>query len=162
MDAPTVPFIEPEVWGRSFWEFLDAIVATYPRDDPPPEHRNATYDLLTGLATLLPCPTCRKHYAEFIQKHPVDQALLSRGDLVRFYFLLRRDVAARTRKNTLFHSPEQLWTAIVRRMKVVAASSAKPAALAAKQRFRVPSRVANVGSSNGGEPRKGCNCGGKK
>ena len=47
-------------------------------------------------------------------------------------------------------------------MKVATASGARTALLAApKQRFRVPSRVANVGNGNG-EPRKGCNCGGKK
>lgn len=153
----TVPFIEPEVWGRSFWEFLDAIIATYPKDDPPPEHRNATYDLLKGLATLLPCPTCRKHYAEFIQRHPIDQALVSRGELVRFYFLLRQDVAGRTRKSMPARSPEELWAFIVRRLRVVPAPAVRTSATL-KQRFRVPSRVANVSS----EPRKGCNCGGKK
>lgn len=163
MDAPTVPFIEPEVWGRSFWEFLDAIVATFPRDNPSPEHRNAAYDLLSGLAVLLPCPTCRKHYADFLQRHPLDHALLSRRDLVQFYFLLRNDVAGRTRKNMHAHNPDELWTSIVRRMKVATVSGARTALLATtpKQRFRVPSRVANVANGKG-EPRKGCNCGGKK
>lgn len=156
MDAPTVPFIEPEVWGRSFWEFLDAIVATYPRDNPSPEHRSAAYDLLKGLALLLPCPTCRGHYAEFLQRHSLDHALVSRRDLVRFYFLLRVDVANRTRKNVPARNPDELWTSIVRRMRVATASGSSKIALS-KPRFRVPSRVANT---NGNKP--GCNCGGKK
>lgn len=159
MDAPTIPFIEPEVWGRSFWEFLDAIVATYPRDDPSPEHRNATYDLLTGLATLLPCPTCRGHYAEFIRRHPVDHALVSRRELLQFYFLLKRDVAGRTRKAAP-RSPDDLWSSILRRMRVASTrSSGTP--VARQQPFRVPARVANVGTTTGANVKKGCNCGHK-
>jgi hypothetical protein len=156
MDAPTIPAIAPGVWGRPFWDFLDAIVATFPRDNPSAEHRSAVFELLTSLRVLLPCPTCRKHYNDFVQKHPLDNALVSRRDLVLFYFLLQKDVSGRTKKNMLYRNPDELWASIVRRTKSVAPSGARTTPTL-RQPFRVPARRATEVPTV--VKKKGCNCG---
>lgn len=156
MDLPTFSAIGPEVWGRSYWEFLDAIVATFPKDNPPVDHRNAVYDLLNSLRFLLPCPTCRKHYADFLQKHSLDQALICRKTLVEFYFLLKRDVSHRTNKNSTLRNPDELWQTIIRRMKLAKPTSASLQVTTAKQPFRVPARVYNNAAS--ATVKKGCGC----
>lgn len=152
MDLPTFPSIGPEIWGRSFWEFLDAIIATYPRENPSTEHRGALYNLLHSLQHLLPCPTCRKHYQEFLHTRPLD--LSSRKSLMEFYFTLKRDIAVRTGKPFPFRSPDELWHNITRRLRL-----ARNGPIATpKPIFRVPGRVNQLATAT----KKGCGCGGKK
>ena len=167
MDLPTFPSIAPEVWGRSFWEFLDAIVAVYPREKPSAEHRAAAQNLFQSLQHLLPCPTCRRHYQEFVRTHPLD--LSSRRSLLDFYFNLKRDIAIRTGKPFPFGSSEDLWQNITRRLRLVrnmptlAPMARTPftqkaaAARTGRPPFRVPVRAnATVASV-----KKGCGCGKK-
>lgn len=155
MDHPTFSSIDPEVWGRSFWEFLDSIVATFPKDNPSVEHRNAVYDLLQSLRVLLPCPTCRKHYCDFLQRHqPLEHVLVSRRSLVEFYYSLKKDVSDRTHKNMPVRNPEDMWQTMTRRMKLMTRPGLPNNA--AKTPFRVPARVNNAPIKL---PKKGCNCG---
>jgi hypothetical protein len=184
MDLPTFPSIGPEIWGRSFWEFLDAIVATFPKDNPSIEQRNAVRDLLQSLRYLLPCPTCRKHYNDFVNSHPLDHALVSRRSFVDFYFLLRKDVAGRTNGGFPYHSPDDLWRSITQRLKLtsggippravpnsggVVRNSVQqriPLAVAARSAqknqgrppFRVPGRINNNATATA-TVKKGCGCG---
>lgn len=185
MDLPTFSSIGPEIWGRSFWEFLDAIIATYPRENPSAEQHAAVRDLLQSLRYVLPCPTCRKHYNDFIQTHPLDQALASRRSLLDFYFTLKKDIAVRTGKGFAFTSPDDLWWNITRRLRLVSnvpAQMAKPpsvptiatvqpnrlsiikkpvtsSSVPTKKVFRVPARMNNVAAK--AIVKKGCGCGKK-
>lgn len=158
MDHPTFSSVAPEIWGRSFWEFLDTIVATFPKDHPTPEHRIAVYDLMLSLRSLLPCPNCRRHYVEFINRNNLDNALISRKTFVEFYFLLKRDIAMRTHKNFLFKNPDELFINITRRLKLTKPGPINTTANAQanKNSFRVPTRVrVNAPSAK----LKGCACG---
>ena len=161
MDLPTFSSIEPDVWGRSFWEFLDAIVATFPKDSPSIDHRNAVYEMMQSLRYLLPCPECRKHYCNFIQRNPLDHALLSRKSLLEYYFLLKTDVASRTGKNLPVKTPDDMWQYMVRRLKLVKATAVSPQVLRAsqptpKKPFRVPTRIHN--NQQNTVTKKGCGC----
>ena len=186
MDLPTFSSIGPEIWGRSFWEFLDAIVATYPRENPSAEQQNAVRDLLQSLRHVLPCPTCRRHYNEFVHTHPPDAALSSRRSLLGFYFTLKKDIAVRTGKGFAFTSPDDLWWNITRRLRLIpnvpttpmsraphvapTRPTAQPARLPmikqqqqqkpGKPVFRVPARMNNAAAK--AIVKKGCGCGGKK
>lgn len=166
MDLPTIPSIGPEVWGRSFWEFLDAIVAIYPKENPSAEQRTAMHDLLQSLQYLLPCPTCRKHYHDFVQTHSLEEALSSRRSLMNFYFLLKKDVSVRTGKGFSFPSPDDLWLSILRRLRLVA--NTPVARLSVLQKplqkptGRVPFRVPRRASATAAVvTKKGCACGKK-
>lgn len=181
MDLPTFSSIGPEIWGRSFWEFLDAIIATYPRENPSAEQHAAVRDLLQSLRYVLPCPTCRKHYNDFIQTHPLDQALASRRSLLDFYFTLKRDIAVRTGKGFAFTSPDDLWLNITRRLRLVpnvpaqmaratpTRTATQPTRLPMMQKpattpsgkpvFRVPARMNNAAAK--AIVKKGCGCGKK-
>lgn len=161
MDLPTFSSLGPEIWGRSFWEFLDAIVVTYPRENCSPEHRNATKQMMLSLVHLLPCPVCRKHYSEFLNRHSLDAALNSRRSFVEFYFLLKKDVSGRTKGGLAAKTPDELWTILIRRMKLARPTAAQLllAKPTARQPFRVPARVGNVASTS--LVKKGCGCGKK-
>ena len=183
MDLPTFSSIEPEIWGRSFWEFLDAIIATYPRENPSAEQRAAAQELLQSLRHLLPCPTCRKHYNEFVQTHSLDQALSSRRSLMDFYFTLKKDIAIRTGKGFLFSTPDDMWHNITRRLRLVPNVPAEMTRVPAPTRrapvqptrlpmmqkqkpappgkpvFRVPARMNNATAK--AVVKKGCGCGKK-
>ena len=184
MDLPTFSSIGPEIWGRSFWEFLDAIIATYPRENPSAEQHAAVRDLLQSLRYVLPCPTCRKHYNDFVQTHPLDQALSSRRSLLEFYFTLKKDIAVRTGKGITFSSPDDLWLNITRRLRLVPnvpaqmtrvpSTSTRTTAVqstrlpmmqktttppSGKPVFRVPARMNNAAAK--AIVKKGCGCGKK-
>lgn len=158
MDLPTCTSLAPELWGRSYWEFLDAIVATFPKDNPSVEHRNAVYEMMRSLRILLPCPVCRKHYADFLQKNDLDRALFSRKSLVEFYFLLKKDVATRTNKNFLFRKPDEMWSSLARRLRLTKMAPmpqtvSTPTAPGKGRSFRIPTRKVLAPPKP-----KGCGC----
>lgn len=157
MDLPTFSSVDPKLWGRPFWEFLDCIVATFPKDNPSIEHRNAVYDVLQSLRILLPCPTCRKHYCDFLQRHqPLEQVLLSRRSFIEFYYNLKKDVSERVKKNMIVKNPDDMWKTITRRLRLVKPPAHPAANHDTKTLFRTP-RVNNVMISK--MPKSGCNCG---
>lgn len=180
MDLPTIVSVGPEIWGRPFWEFLDAIIATYAKDNPSDEQRDAVAGVMNGLRYVLPCPECRAHYNTFLSRHPIENALGSRKSLIEYYFLLKQDVANSKKQNFMFKSPDDLWQFMLRRMKLIEQTPPPQLPLPQPQNNRVvrsirshhhPShsqpqnptgtqqRRASIRSANAPPINKGCGCG---
>jgi len=116
-DIPTPDTIDPRLWGRGAWDFLDMVVVMYPKEDPPLAHRDAVASLLENFQYFLPCPECKNNYQQFLLDHPIGDAVLCRNNLVEFYYQLRMDVARHT-KQTLRLTMRDLWQQIVHRFKL--------------------------------------------
>lgn len=156
MDLPTFSTIGPEIWGRSFWEFLDTIVVTFPRENPSPEHRQAVYEMMNSLQLLLPCPVCRNHYTLYLQQHPLQNALVSRQSFLNFYFHLKREIASRSNKPFVFKSPDELWIFMLRRLKLTNRINQPLSKPVSRPIFRVPR--AKVDTTSSSVTKKGCGC----
>jgi hypothetical protein len=70
----------PAVWGPVFWLTIHITALGYP-EKPTYAQKRAAKEYFEGLQFLLPCPQCREHYKEHLQKNPISPALDNRRDL---------------------------------------------------------------------------------
>jgi hypothetical protein len=87
-----------EFWGPSTWKTLHSIAWSYAENEnsPTEEEKKDIIDFFMILSKLLPCPSCRKHFSDYMLRHPIDAS--SRSALVRWLYDLHSDVNIRTKK----------------------------------------------------------------
>lgn len=155
--------LDPKLWGRNAWEFLEMIVLTYPENNPTEEKRDAVYNLLESLGTLLPCDNCRKHYKDFFNSVSMATVLSGRAYLFQFYFDLRKDVAHRSGESFRSLTKDEAWKRILQKFHLYIPNKADN--LRARM---VPLLITNPGVAPRRPPDKkkfvfssssGCNCG---
>lgn len=103
-------------WGPSYWYVLHTSSFSYPLE-PTSVHKKITVDFLNLLPSLLPCPTCRDHARDFIQKSNLNAAVQSREQLIEFYVTFHNAVNARLNKppvsfeqaKTMYHQLHPGW-----------------------------------------------------
>lgn len=78
----------PQLWGGPAWTLLHCITFTYPNKPSSSDIKNYE-NFFLSLQDVLPCPSCRQHYSEYIQKHPIKNHLLSRTKLINYFIKLR-------------------------------------------------------------------------
>lgn len=119
MDLTNIAFqtenLDPKLWGRNTWEFLEMIVITYPENDPSQEKKDAVYNLLESLGELLPCERCRTHYKEFCNTVSWATVLSGRAYLYQFYYDLRKDVSTRSLELFGKLNKEEAWKRILQK-----------------------------------------------
>tara|TARA_B000000609_G_scaffold157152_1_gene151040 strand:+ start:864 stop:1232 length:369 start_codon:yes stop_codon:yes gene_type:complete len=78
----------PELWGGPAWTLLHCITYTYPNNPTPSDMKDYEIFFLS-LQNVLPCPTCREHYSNYIKKNPISNHLLSKTKLITYFIKLR-------------------------------------------------------------------------
>jgi len=89
--------LPPEIWGPMFWSTLHIISLAYP-DDPTYSEKRAAKELFNALVHLLPCPVCRSHYREIVQRSPVETWLDNRKSLVEWVWMVHNQVNVKLNK----------------------------------------------------------------
>jgi Erv1 / Alr family len=112
--AETFPAIGmgPGVWGPIFWTMLHITTLGYP-DTPTNNEKEAAVAFFESLKTTLPCPICKQHYADTLQQFPVQQAVGSKQDLIRWLFVIHNEV------NKQLQKPQVSWDAFIQTMKAL-------------------------------------------
>ena len=70
-----------QVWGPAMWDTLHVIAHTSPLKLSAAE-RERMRTLLRSIAAHLPCPRCRAHFEDFLERRMDEDALASRVALV--------------------------------------------------------------------------------
>jgi hypothetical protein len=83
--------IPPEVWGPFFWHTIHITALGYPLE-PSYAHKKAAKEFFESLKVLIPCPICKDHYVEHMEKYPISPHLDRRSDLFRWTVLLHNEV----------------------------------------------------------------------
>lgn len=83
--------IPPEVWGPFFWHTIHITALGYP-SEPSYAHKKAAKEFFESLKVLIPCPICKDHYVEHLEKYPIGPHLDRRSDLFRWTILLHNEV----------------------------------------------------------------------
>ncbi len=83
--------IPPEVWGPFFWHTIHITALGYPKE-PTYAHKKAAKEFFESLQFLIPCPICREHYQQHLEKYPLTPHLDRRSDLFRWTVLLHNEV----------------------------------------------------------------------
>jgi Erv1 / Alr family len=83
--------LPPSSWGPFFWHTMHIVALGYPVKATY-GHKKAAKDFFESLTFLIPCPICRDHYAEFLQKMPISPFLDRRDDLFKWTVELHNNV----------------------------------------------------------------------
>jgi hypothetical protein len=75
--------IPPTTWGPFFWHTMHLVALGYP-NEPNYAEKRAAKEFYESLTHLIPCPTCRIHYADHLKELPITPSLDSRKDLFKW------------------------------------------------------------------------------
>lgn len=93
---------DPSFWGPITWKVLYISVLSYPSSHPSSTVRSHYAMFLKSLKTTLPCQKCRDGVDGFLKSHPVEPALISRVELLKWLTSLyngkRRDDKSKIKK----------------------------------------------------------------
>lgn len=80
-----------DVWGPRFWFVLHTVTQSYPIEPGPKDKENA-YNFVTAFGKVLPCPTCREHFAKITGEDRVADALGSRDEFMEWAWRIHNRV----------------------------------------------------------------------
>jgi len=90
--------IDPAIWGKSFWNTIYYVVISY-SDNPTNDDKVHVKNFLESLQFVLPCETCRDHFAENLKNFPItDNVLSSRSNLLIWVVGINNEVNNRLGK----------------------------------------------------------------
>ena len=81
--------MRPSIWGPILWNTMHIISLGYP-DDPTSEIQSDASSFYRSLSSLIPCPICREHYAQYIKQSP--PATESKKALVEWVWTIHNNV----------------------------------------------------------------------
>jgi len=87
--------IPPSTWGPFFWHTMHIVALGYP-NSPNYSEKRAAKEFYESFTHLIPCPTCKLHYANHLKENPITPSLDSRHDLfqwtIRIHNLVNKDL----------------------------------------------------------------------
>jgi len=92
----------PAIWGPLFWKTMHIVSLGY-SPTPTSEEKEGIAHFYESLATAIPCPICKHHYAHFLKELPVRDAVQSRDALIEWVFDIHNKV------NVELGKPEFTW-----------------------------------------------------
>ena len=75
--------IPPSTWGPFFWHTMHIVSLGYPKK-PSYAEKRAAKEFYESFIHLIPCPTCKLHYADNLKEIPVSPSLDTKEDLFRW------------------------------------------------------------------------------
>ena len=86
-----------EFFGPSMWKTMHSVSFTYP-NEPTPEQRMQYIDFFRSIGPVIPCPSCSKHYMDYLEKNPIDAD--NTDSLANWVYDLHKDVNKRQNKTS--------------------------------------------------------------
>ena len=96
--------MEPKKWGPPGWKFLHSITFEYP-EKPTNLDKEKYYTFFNSLKNVLPCPNCRIHYGQNLEKYPIK--LETREELIHWLIDIHNEVNKLTGKR--IYSYEEVY-----------------------------------------------------
>lgn len=90
--------MSPAVWGPIFWTMLHITTLGYP-EFPTDAEKQGAVAFFESLQYTLPCPICKQHYADNLKRFPVQQAIGSKQQLIRWLFVVHNEVNKQLQKS---------------------------------------------------------------
>lgn len=83
--------VDMDVWGPALWKAFHTVALGY---SALPEERPSYKEFYAGFGRVLPCQTCRQHYAKHFALMNIDRSLGSRGALFAWTVAMHNAVNA--------------------------------------------------------------------
>jgi len=101
--------MSPAVWGPIFWATMHIVTLGY-STSPSKEEQTAITAFFESLVHAIPCPICKSHYAEALEKMPIAAVISDRDALIEWCFNLHNYV------NKQLNSAELSWPDYIKTM----------------------------------------------
>ena len=88
---------DPRYWGSQFWFTMHTVAMFYP-DFPTSDDMGNARNFFLSLQGLLPCVSCSQHYTQLLIQHPLEPALRSKMELMRWVWTIHDAVNTRIGK----------------------------------------------------------------
>jgi hypothetical protein len=75
----------PQIWGPIFWATLHIASLGY-ADKPTERQKKNMRAFLESMIDVLPCPICRNHYELNLKEMPLNDAIETRVELIKWVF----------------------------------------------------------------------------
>ena len=86
--------IDPELWGPSLWNSMEAIVCTLSLHNK----KNIGF-FFENLRTILPCEKCKNHFNQYYKEFPVQNYLQNPLTLLIWLYLLKTKIKTRQERD---------------------------------------------------------------
>lgn len=93
-------YLDPQVWGRHYWFFLDTIAMTYPHH-PSDVTKKKYYDFIMNLPLFLPVDSIANDFTKLLNLYPVSPYLDSRESLVRWVWFVHNKINEKLEKEKI-------------------------------------------------------------
>lgn len=93
-------YLDPQVWGRHYWFFLDTIAMTYPHH-PNDVTKKKYYDFIMNLPLFLPVDSIANDFTKLLNLYPVSPYLDSRESLVRWVWFVHNKINEKLEKEKI-------------------------------------------------------------
>jgi hypothetical protein len=132
--------MNPAVWGPHAWAFLHALAESFP-DNPTQAQKDSAIQFLHHLAEVLPCESCRGHFASLLASFPPS---VQTGNDFRRWANEAHNIV-----NRRLHKPEIAFENRLQSLNMHAAASAANVNVAnAAANVNVANAAANVNVAN--------------
>lgn len=89
--------INPKIWGRKYWNFMESYVKSYPAN-PTESEKHIYFSVLYGILISLPCEKCRNDTQNQLKKFPLDaNALTNNQTLNMWYSSIKKSIDDKVR-----------------------------------------------------------------
>ena len=96
----TTIYLDPKVWGPSYWFFLHTVAMTYPRY-PNAVTKKKYYDFIQNLPLFIPVEKISKEFSQLLNKYPITPYLDNRDSLVRWMHFIHNKINEKIEKPTI-------------------------------------------------------------
>lgn len=110
MISPKSIIVEPEKWGKTFWDTIETVLYCYDTTDPI--NCEAVHMFLFSLQYLLPCPTCRNHYSIYFNQKDIVPLLLDKKKILEWIYHLQNQINQRNEKQNRHSSFEKYLSSL--------------------------------------------------
>lgn len=96
----TTIYLDPKVWGPSYWFFLHTVAMTYPHY-PNAVTKKKYYDFIQNLPLFIPVEKISKEFSQLLNKYPITPYLDNRDSLVRWMHFIHNKINEKIEKPTI-------------------------------------------------------------
>ena len=94
-------YLEPEDWGFKFWYTIESVILSMDFSDI--NSIESVYLFFITIQYILPCPTCREHYQEFLKENDLQKYFVSKRKLFYWTFKLQNEIKERNGEKPFPH-----------------------------------------------------------
>ena len=93
-------YLDPRVWGKHYWFFLDTVAMTYPHR-PNDGTKKKYYDFIMNLPLFIPIESISSNFEKLLNLYPVSPYLDSRESLVRWIWFIHNKINEKLEKEKI-------------------------------------------------------------